>query len=109
MMAWLKNLRTQPKHRAKCIKWLTLLRDHGYDLKRPKADFLRNGIHELRVKFGFENYRMLYFFYGRDHAIVTHGITKHTEEVPPEEINKAVKLKQKYESDPEIHTHYWEP
>jgi hypothetical protein len=40
MTRWLEDLRSQPKHRAKCIKWLTLLRDFGHDLRRPKADFL---------------------------------------------------------------------
>jgi len=109
MTEWLEGLRTQPKHRAKCVKWLTLLRDHGHDLRRPKADLLRGGIHELRVKFSFENYRMLYFFHGRDRAVVTHGITKHADEVSPEEIDKALKLKRKYENDPASHTHDWEP
>lgn len=105
---WLEDLRSQPKHRAKCINWLTLLRDQGRNLRRPKADFLRDGIHELRVKFGFGNYRMLYFFHGRELAIVTHGIVKRTAEAPPQEIDKALKLKTKYESDPESHTFYWE-
>jgi len=108
MTAWLEELRAQGKHRAKCIKWLTLLRNMGRDLRRPKADFLRDGIHELRVQLGFENYRMPYFFYGRHRVVVTHGISKHTDEVPPEEIDKAVKRKDKYESNPELHTFYWE-
>jgi phage-related protein len=108
VMAWLEALRSQPKHRAKCIKWLILLKEHGHDLRRPKADFLRNGIHELRVKFSFENYRLLYFFHGGDTAVVTHGITKHTDQVSPEDIDKALQLKKIYESDPESHAFYWE-
>lgn len=108
MRVWLDHLWSQPKHRAKCIRWLTLLRDRGHDLRRPKADYLREGIHELRVQFGFENYRMLYFFHGRDQAVVTHGISKHTNEVPPEEIDKALTCKKKYESNSESHAFDWE-
>ncbi len=109
MAQWLESLRTQPKHRTKCIKYLALLRDRGYDLRRPHADLLRDGIRELRVQFSFENYRMLYFFYGRDLAVLTHGITKHQDETPPGEIDKAVRLSIEYGRDPESHTFYWEP
>jgi phage-related protein len=109
MIEWLENLWSQPKHRAKCIKWLTLLRDQGHELRRPKADLLRDGIYELRVRLGFENYRMLYFFFGRGSAVVTHGIIKHTDEVPAGEIDKSLKLKRKFENDPTLHTHDWEP
>jgi len=106
---WLEGLRRQPKHRAKCIKWLTLLRDQGYDLRRPKADVLREGIHELRVRFSFENYRLLYFFFGRNTIVVTHGVTKHSDETPPEEIDRALGSKRKYENDPDSHRYDWEP
>jgi phage-related protein len=109
MMEWLEDIRPQPKHRAKCIKWLSLLQDQGPDLRRPKADFLRDGIHELRVKFSFEEYRILYFFHGKNVTVVIHGITKHAGRIPPDQIDTALKLKQKYENDPASHTHYWEP
>ncbi len=104
---WLDQL--PRKHQIKCIRWLALLRDQGHDLRRPTADDLRDGIYELRVTFGFENYRMLYFFHGRDRVVVTHGITKHSDKVPPVEIEKALSLKRMYEHEPESHTYYWEP
>lgn len=104
---WLDEL--AGKRQIKCIRWLTLLRDQGHDLRRPKADYLRDGIYELRVKFSFENYRILYFFDGRDRVVVTHGITKHSDKTPPQEIRKALRLKGRYQEDPESHTYYWEP
>jgi phage-related protein len=73
------------------------------------VDYLRDGIYELRVRFGFENYRLLFFFHGGDRVVVTHGITKHSDKVPPQEIEKALSLKRMYEEDPESHTYYWEP
>ncbi len=104
---WLDGL--PRKHRIKCIRWLTLLRDQGHGLRRPQADYLRDGIYELRVKFAFERYRMLYFFPGRVRAVVTHGIAKHSDKVPSQEIEKALRFKRAYEETPESHTYYWEP
>jgi phage-related protein len=83
MKAWMEALRSQPKHRVKCIEWIGLLRDYGHDLRRPTADYLRDGIYELRVRFQKIQYRMIYFFYGRERAVITHGITKQTDKVPP--------------------------
>jgi hypothetical protein len=40
---------------------------------------------------------------------VTHRITEHLREVPPEEIDKTLNLKGKYENDPTSHTHDREP
>ena len=60
---WLDQL--PRKHQIKCIRWLALLRDQARPQK-TEADYLRDGIYELRVTFGFENYRMLYFFHGRE-------------------------------------------
>ncbi len=114
MEEWLEGLQSQPKHRTKCIKYLMELQNHGHDLGRPTVGTLRDGIYELRVSAGFENYRMLFFFHGSEQegterAVVTHGITKHTKKVPPKEIDKAVRLSREYERDPESHTFNWEP
>ncbi len=48
MVEWLETLRSQPKHRAKCVEWIGLLREHGHDLRRPRSDYLRDDIYELR-------------------------------------------------------------
>lgn len=107
MVVWLEGLRSQPKHRAKCVEWIGLLRDHGHDLRRPNAEYLTNGIYELRVRFQRVRYRMLYFYYGWKRAVITHGITKQTEKVPVKEIDRATTMKKVYEEDPELHSH-WE-
>ncbi|MEW6114362.1 MAG: type II toxin-antitoxin system RelE/ParE family toxin [Thermodesulfobacteriota bacterium] len=107
MKEWMKGLGSQPKHRAKCIEWIGLLRDNGHDLRRPIADYLRDDIHELRPRFQRIQYRMLYFFYGRERAVITHGIIKQTDKVPPKEIDRAVEMKKRYEQDADRHSH-WE-
>ncbi len=76
-------------------------------LHSPYADTLRNGIHELRVRFQSVNFRMLYFFHGRTTVVPTHGLIKENE-IPDTEIEKSVDLKRRFEADPESHTFQWE-
>lgn len=102
---WLEGL--QQKHRAKCLKWIGILRSFGHDLRRPESDYLRDGIHELRVRFQNLNYRMLYFFHGNQVVVLTHGLRKERD-VPPKEIDRAVELKQSFQADPDGHTFRWE-
>jgi len=75
----------------------------GHELRRPEADLLRDGIYELRARWGRLNYRVLYFFYGRNIAILAHALTKE-EEVPEAEINRALSRKHAFEQNPESHT-----
>ena len=62
MLDWLDQL--PQKARVQCIGKIELLEDCGHGLRRPHADYLRDGIHELRAKSEGANYRMLYFFHG---------------------------------------------
>src|SRR5436853_7628533 len=90
---WLKELRrTNPRAYAKCAVRIRRLAEMGHELRRPEADFLRDGIYELRAKLGTVNYRILYFFHGRDVAVLANAITKENE-IPAIEINRALELK----------------
>ena len=53
-------------------------------------------------------YRILYFFHGRNVAILAHGLVKE-KEVPDADINRALERKTKFEQDPEKHTCREEP
>ena len=97
---WLESI--PEKARAKCVAALRRLELLGYELRRPEADFLRDGIYELRVRLARVNYRMLYFFHGRSAAIVTHGLTKERR-VPPKEIDHAIARKKHFTADPARH------
>lgn len=59
---------------------------------------LRDDIFEIRIKQGNNIQRVLYFHKIENNYIITHGFTKKTDKVPPKEIRKALKLKEKYES-----------
>jgi phage-related protein len=61
ILDWFDALPT--KALDKCRVKIERLQALGHELRRPEADFLRDGIYELRVRLGTVNYRMLYFFY----------------------------------------------
>jgi phage-related protein len=105
VLEWLRKLRrTDPVAFARCVAVIDRLRVLGHELRRPTADFLRDGIHELRARKGNVNYRMLYFFHGRGVAVLAHGLTK--EDVIPEtDLDRALSRKRAFESDPEGHTY----
>lgn len=78
------------------------LEELGHELRRPEADLLRDGIHELRARLGTTNYRLLYFFDGRNFAVIVHGLTKEAD-VPATEIERALDRRRRYERDPKAH------
>ena len=101
---WLKVLRTgNPKGYAKCVVRIRRLVECGYELRRPEADLLRDGIYELRARLGTVNYRILYFFHGRNVAVLAHALTKE-DEIPIVEINRAVERKRAFIARPIAHT-----
>lgn len=51
---------------------------------------------------------MLYFFYAREVALITHGFCKDTRKVPPVEIKIAKEKRMRLLEDPESHVFHWE-
>ena len=99
---WLKRLPN--KVQKKCLTFIAQLEMQGHALRRPVADFLRDGIYELRPSYQGVNYRILYFFSRKDVAVLSHGITKEGA-VPEVEINRAVERKKRFEADAKAHTY----
>lgn len=63
---WLdERNRHEPRAYAKCLARILELAEKGYEMRRPHADYLRDGIYELRARLGKVQYRLLYFFLGR--------------------------------------------
>jgi hypothetical protein len=102
ILEWFDSL--QEKALDKCTVKVERLAELGHELRRPEADYLRDGIYELRVGLQHVNYRMLYFYHGRTAAVVSHGIVKETA-VPSKELEKAIERKRKFEKNPKAHTH----
>jgi len=102
LVDWLAAL--PEKVQAKCNAKIERLAELGYEMRRPEADYLRDGIYELRIGHRGTNYRILYAFIGHQIALLTHGIVKENR-VPPKEIDEAVLRKAKWEADPNTHTY----
>ena len=103
--AWLQDLQEEnAKAWANCRARIVQLSQLGHELRRPAADFLRDGIYELRAKQGHVQYRILYFFHDRKAAVLSHSITKE-DSIPPVEIERALKRKRQFEQNPEKHTY----
>jgi phage-related protein len=96
LLQWIEGL--PMKVQVKCAERIDRLGELGHELRRPEADFLRDGIYELRASYRGVHYRMLYFFAGKAVIVVSHGLTK-KREVPPREIDQALRRKQLVEAD----------
>lgn len=76
----------------------------GHELRRPAADLLRDGIYELRARQGHVQYRLLYFFHGRNVAVLAHSLTKE-DQVPSIDIERAIARKKLFLTNPTEHTY----
>jgi phage-related protein len=106
VIGWLEELKKKNrKGFAKCVARIRQLNSIGHELRRPAADYLQDGIYELRAKDINTQYRILYFFNGKDIAVLNHLIIKKTSVVPKKDIELAIKRKKKFEQNPEKHTY----
>ena len=74
---------------AKCLARIRRLVDQGHELRRPKAGCTT---------------RILYFFHGRNVALLTIALVKEGA-VSATEIERAIRRLKVYEKDPEKHAH----
>jgi len=103
VLDWLRQLQQRDRRGyAKCLVLIQRLAEEGYALRRPEADYLRDGIYELRARQGHVNYRILYFFHGQNVVILAHAMTKERE-VPDAEIERARRRKAEFEENPTLH------
>ena len=102
VLDWLDTLPS--KALDKCRVKIERLQEFGHELRRPEADYLRDGIYELRVGLQGRNYRILYFFHGQTVAVLAHGVIKERV-VLAGDIDKAITRQTKFEKDPKGHTY----
>lgn len=105
VLDWLHALRSEnPKAFAHCRAKIQLLAQLGHELRRPAADILRDGVYELRAKQGHVQYRILYFFHGRNVVVLAHALTKE-DKIPSTDIEQALKRMHFFELNPEGHSY----
>lgn len=62
-------------------------------MRRPAADYLRDGVYELRPR----DNRVFYFFFMKNSAVLLHAIRKKTDEIPDSDLELCLKRKQSVE------------
>jgi len=101
LVEWLDNL--EEEARSRCLDRMLLLEELGNKLRQPHTEYLGDGIYELRIKYYRTNLRILYFFHGRQAAVVSHGLSKE-KRVPPKEIELAIERMKKFKANAKRHT-----
>ena len=82
------------KDQAKIMAYFNELKKQGHQMRRPMADYLGEGIYELRPR----DNRIFYFFYLRETAVLLHAIRKKTDKIPQGDMNLCVKRKKQIEN-----------
>lgn len=85
--AFLDSLRN--KDRSKVQGVISHLEREGPDLRRPYADHVRGKIRELRIPYGRNQYRILYFFHDRGQIVLLHAFAKKGWKLPEQGIRMA--------------------
>jgi phage-related protein len=100
LLEWLATIEARNrKTYQKCRSYLQRLANFGHELRRPTADYLRDGVYELRINHLGVNYRILYGFVGAQIVLVSHGLTKE-KKVPVRDIKLAAERLRKYQNNP---------
>lgn len=105
LLDWLDAIKPR-KAMAKVLARIQVLVELGQDIRRPHADYLEDGIYELRERYIKVQYRMLFFFSGQGEAVITHGFTKPDAAVDKREIRRAIEYREAFLRDPEKHTYH---
>jgi phage-related protein len=78
------------------VATIAALRELGNKARRPLADYLEDGIYELRARRFKKQFRVLYTFAGKQTILLLTGFIKKTKSVPSQRIERAKALKKDY-------------
>ena len=98
-LRWLASVDARTERRTKAA--LSRLVRFGHELRRPNADLLRDGIHELRFRVGHLNHRLIYFFYEGIAVVISHHLIKQQSRVPELEIQQGLLHRARVLASPE--------
>ena len=68
-------------------------------LPKKFVKLIRDGIYELRTEYGGNIYRVFFIFDEGQIVVLFNGFQKKTQKTPPNEIEKAIKIKEEYYAD----------
>jgi phage-related protein len=82
------------KEQAKIFAYLEELKKQGHNLRRPMADYLTEGIYELRPR----DNRIFYYFLLRENVVLLHAIRKKSDKIPAGDLQICLKRRKQTES-----------
>lgn len=82
------------REQAKILAYFVELKKQGHNLRRPMADYLGEGIYELRPK----GNRIFYFFYLKNNAVLLHSLRKKTDKIPSADLHLCLKRRKQVEA-----------
>jgi phage-related protein len=93
-------IKQNKKVKAKIVWTFSLIED----LQRVPETYLKHientdGLYEIRVQLGRDNYRIFCFFEQGQLVVLVNGFQKKTRKTPKKEIEMALKIKAEYESE----------
>ena len=68
-------------------------------LPKKFVKLVREGIYELRTEYGGNIFRVFFIFDEGEIVVLFNGFQKKTQKTPPNEIEKAIKIKEAYYAD----------
>jgi len=87
-------LNLSPKQQAKIYREIDLLEKFGNELHYPHVDTIKGdkykGLWELRIEFASNIFRIFFFLYKKNNAILLHGIVKKKQKTPKNELDVAL-------------------
>ena len=89
-----------PKQQAKIYREIDLLEKFGSDLHYPHVDSIKGdkykGLLELRIELSSNTFRIFFFLYQVNNAILLHGIVKKKQKTPSKELDVALERMKEY-------------
>ena len=87
-----------PKELAKLDYIISLLETNDR-VPTKFIKYIRNGLYELRMEYESNIYRVFFIFDEGSVVVLFNGFQKKTQKTPPNEIEKALKIKEAYYAD----------
>lgn len=84
------------KMKSKIFLTINLLEEYGTRIDKRYSKYLEDGIFELRISYGSNITRILYFFIKGDRVVLTNGFVKKTMLTPRKEIKLSKKYRNNY-------------
>lgn len=77
------------KHRAKALRDIDVLEQHGTALTEPNVKHIKGKLWELRIRSAKDISRVFYFVHVGTDIVLLHGFVKKTQKTPAREIEVA--------------------